>query len=277
MSVDRRGFTLVEALFGLVLTGLVVALVYDVLTAQQRGTERLIQGAALAATLRSAAGLLGAELGDAAPAAVEGDLLGVAAESVTYRAMRGTGLACGVSGTAVDVVADWYSSYRQPQAGRDSLLLLVGADPARGRNLDWLSAPISGVGSSLCGSVGALRLSTTIDTGLVDPRSIALPAPVRVFEVMQLKLYQSQGLHWLGARSVSAGEVIQPALGPFTAAGLRLDFLDTLGAATLSPTSVRSGRVFLRAISSGAVHSPVGVAHLLDSTVLALPLRNAEP
>jgi hypothetical protein len=46
---------------------------------------------------------------------------------------------------------------------------------------------------------------------------------------MQIKLYQSQGNYWLGARSVSAGEVIQPVLGPLDNNGLSFAFRDSAG------------------------------------------------
>ena len=55
-----------------------------------------------------------------------------------------------------------------------------------------------------------------------------------------LKLYQSTGQWWLGLRSVSTGEAIQPLAGPLTEDGLRFEFLDLLGQPTTDRTSVRS-------------------------------------
>jgi hypothetical protein len=56
---------------------------------------------------------------------------------------------------------------------------------------------------------------------------------------MQAKLYRSQGAWWLGARSESAGEVIQPVAGPLAPAGLRLVYRDSLGLPTSAAGGVR--------------------------------------
>jgi prepilin-type N-terminal cleavage/methylation domain-containing protein len=270
------GFTLVEILVSLVVTGLVLGLVYNLLITQRRTASGQVQRAAVDATLRASVGLLGHELSEASTAA-DPDLISIAPESVTYRAMRGTGVACEVTATSVDVLLDSYHAFRQPQAARDSVLLYAGPDPLGARVGEWVSLPVAGVALSRCNGASALHLTTVIDTGLLPLATLTLPAPLRVFEIMQLKLYSSQGSYWLGARSVSAGEVIQPALGPFARQGLELVFLDSLLGSTTNPGAVRSGRVQLRALSSAPVRSAATWAPFLDSAQVALPLRNAEP
>jgi hypothetical protein len=65
--------------------------------------------------------------------------------------------------------------------------------------------------------------------------------PVRIYETMELRLYQSDAHWWLGARSVGTGEVIQPFVGPLAGTdGLRLEYLDRFGAPTSTPGAVRS-------------------------------------
>ena len=95
---------------------------------------------------------------------------------------------------------------------------------------------------------------------------------------MQLKLYSSGGRHWLGARSLSAGETIQPVLGPLTATGLALTYLDSTGAPTSDPRRVRSIAVTLHAVTdrlvrSGAAEGPLALAQ--DSGGALVTLRNA--
>jgi hypothetical protein len=102
---------------------------------------------------------------------------------------------------------------------------------------------------------------------LVD---LAVGTPVRIYEVMELKLYRSEGKSWLGARSVSAGEAIQPVVGPLADEnGFRLEYLDGAGT-TSDVTSVQSIRVTLRGISEG----PVQVEEALTTQI---SLRNASP
>jgi hypothetical protein len=202
------------------------------------------------------------------------DLVAFSAESVTYRATRGSGMACGLSLTSVDLLGPVHGAFRRPQAGRDSLLVFVGAGPGR----EWITGPVIGVASSSCGGSSSVRISTLLDSVALAAASIGPLFPVRLFEIMQIKLYQSQGSHWLGARSVSAGEVIQPVLGPLDSNGLAITFRDSVGALATQPFEVRSGEVVIRAQATQAVHGPGGISQLLrDSVRVAIPLRNAGP
>lgn len=72
-----------------------------------------------------------------------------------------------------------------------------------------------------------------------DPLAAALfPAPVLLSEVMEIRAYQSGSEWWVGVRSVSAGETIQPAHGPIAANGLRVAGYDSAGTPTLVPALV---------------------------------------
>jgi hypothetical protein len=56
----------------------------------------------------------------------------------------------------------------------------------------------------------------------------------------------------MGARSVSAGETIQPAFGPLADAGLRLSYLDPQGRVTLDRARIRSIAITLTAVGTEA-------------------------
>jgi hypothetical protein len=101
--------------------------------------------------------------------------------------------------------------------------------------------------------------------------------PLRIFEIMQLKLSQSQGESWLGARSVSGGEVMQPMLGPLANAnGFELTYLDGQGAPTANPRAVKSIRFTVRGVSAEAVRSSGGEAtRIEDELTTQVALRNA--
>jgi hypothetical protein len=261
-------------MIALVLTVLVLTLVYRVLVGQQRTTSLQAQRVLLQTNLRSAAAFISTELREVSADSSNPDLLAFSPESVTYRATRGSGTGCSVNPTWVDFLGPLHGAFRRPQAGRDSLLVFVGAGPGR----EWIAGPVIGVTSSSCGGSSSLRISTLLDSVALAGASIGPLFPVRLFEIMQIKLYQSQGSHWLGARSVSAGEVIQPVLGPLDSNGLAITFRDSVGAIATRPFKVRSAEVVVRAQAAQVVHGPAGVSQLLrDSVRVAIPLRNAGP
>jgi hypothetical protein len=129
-----------------------------------------------------------------------------------------------------------------------------------------------------CAGAPALALGTTIDPVLAAADSIRLDAPVRTFEVMQLRLYRAAPAWWLGARSVSGGEIIQPVLGPLDPGGLRLAYFDSTGGPASQANSVRGIRVTLIGATARAVRptADAGAAVLHDSAGGWLPLRNLE-
>ena len=88
---------------------------------------------------------------------------------------------------------------------------------------------------------------------------------------MQARLYASLGSGWLGARSVSAGEVVQPLAGPFTLPASRFAGWDSSGAPTLAAPLVRS----LGAILAGARGQwPASAAPVAESTAVRIALAN---
>ncbi len=272
--MNKAGFTLVESMVALLLTVLVLGLVYRLLLGQQRTASLQAQRVLLQGNLRSAAAFISTDLRDVSTDSANLDLLAFATESVTYRATRGSGIACRVSPTSVELRGESHGAFRRPQPGRDSLLVYVGAGPGR----EWVSGPVTAVGASTCGGASSLRLSTLLDSVTLAAASTGPLFPVRLFEIMQIKLYQSQGDYWLGARSVSAGEVIQPVLGPLDTNGLSFTFRDSAGGLASRAFAVRSGELTIRAVAAQAVAGSFGAPQLLrDTARVALPLRNAVP
>lgn len=256
---SRQGITLIDLLLALVVTALLGIAISRLLVGQRRGATALQARDDARRTMDQTAAWITSELievgkGDSAP-----DLLRIAPESVTYRAWRMGGITCLVSGTEVRIRRDHLSSWRTLQPGRDSLMLLASDDSLPGRDR-WVAAGIATVGESDCGGRAALRIQTSLDSAVLA----GLPplVPVRGFEVMQLRLYSSGGEWWLGARSVSAGEGIQPLAGPFASAGLRLSYWDSAGVETTQPEEVQRLRLSL---------TPQGY---LDSAQLFLGPRN---
>lgn len=263
----RRGVTLAELLLALVLFGLVGALLARTGLAAERVARSHEERARLHAGFDAAAGFLHAELADLGP----GDLLQAAPESLRYRATRGLAAACQVRADEVRLLRASLRADRMPQPGRDSLWLPLAPDDPRVADTAALVLPIMSVTNSTCGGAAALALGTVIDT-LAHPLH-ALPPGIglRLFEVMQARLYASLGSGWLGARSVSAGEVVQPLAGPFTLAASRFAGWDSSGAPTLSAPLVRS----LGAILAGTRGQwPASAAPAAESTAVRIAPAN---
>jgi len=107
---------------------------------------------------------------------------------------------------------------------------------------------------------------------------IPVGTPIHTYEVMELKLHVADGKSWLGARSISAGEAIQPVLGPLVDGnGFQLEYLDAAGAITADRTAIKSIRITIRGISDGAVNPGVegSPTYVQDSLVTQVALRNS--
>jgi hypothetical protein len=228
LNPGRGGHTLPELLFGLALFGMLglIALVMTI------SAERLLRVAVIRGqsgrTMHGAVSLFRREFESLDANAAALDLQAVASDSVTYRAIRLVGLACAVTVSEVRVLDAELAGWRGAQPGRDSLLL-PGRGVVTGDSTAWLAAPLLGVGRASCPVGPATAFRTTLDTARVGLPGPGELVPVQLFEIMQLRAYPSGGQQWLGARSVSAGEVIQPAFGPLGSGGLTVVIRDSAG------------------------------------------------
>jgi hypothetical protein len=196
--------------------------------------------------------------------------------------MRGLGFAC-VAPTSSQIILlrSTFSGYRDPQGGRDSAyVFLEGANPDASTDDSWLAVPISNAvaGAAVCG--GQPGITLTVNPAVAALAGAGVRAPVRTWEVMDLQLYvDGSGESWLGARSWSAGEAMQPVLGPLTNGdGFGLAYLDSTGVATAATDKVRSIQVTLKGLTDQAITQGTtgrGMAHVRDSLVTQVTLRNA--
>lgn len=199
--MTRRGFVLLEAVVALLLaSALTVAALVSVSALQRHAALVGTHGQATATGL-AALQLLRAELATVVPQA--GDLIAASRERLVYRAVRGSGVSCGVGSDGVVVRAAAWRSLRLPSPGRDTVLVLHSS---RG----WEPWALRGPPRAATCPDGAAALLLPLTPGF----AVEVPTVVRSFEVMELRFYQGDGATWLGLRSVSAGEVIQPVLGP---------------------------------------------------------------
>ena len=276
---SRRGFTLVEVTVSLALTLVVAGALYSLLVSTQRITRAQAQRVELQSNVRAGSLLVLSELRELSAIAGgtggQNDILVAGTSALVYRAMRGIGFICGTpSATTVRIARSSFTGVRDPQAGRDEALIFIEDSAAAGAEDSWLGANIVSVatGAPCPGALGP-GITVTVPAN-ASVAGLEAGTPVRIAEVMELRLYESEGRSWLGARSVSSGEAIQPLVGPLTnGTGFRLEYLDATGAPTVDRTSIKSIRVALRGTTeSGGAGNSMPVE---EELVTQVALRNA--
>jgi len=265
-ATSIRGFSLVELLVSMVLLAVVTGSVTAVTLSAVRTADRSRERARQEGMLREVAAVVEREVGDMAPAR---DIGGFSAESVTYRAGRGSGYTCGIEGSMVVVRDADYRAWRLPDPVRDSLLVLLPADSVSGP-MHWVTSPLLATptrGHCRDGSPG-LRLALPPD---LLARASVSDLPVRVFEWMRIRLYESGGAWWVGARSLRLGDVIQPIAGPLAVRGLSLGWLD--GAANVA-VPADAQLLELRLVAATPLAAAPGLGTATDTLRATLALWN---
>jgi prepilin-type N-terminal cleavage/methylation domain-containing protein len=279
LTRSRRGFTLVEVMVSLTLTLVVAGALYSLLVSTQRITRAQAQRLDLQSNVRAGSLLVLSELRElsAVPGGTGGqnDILVAGTTALVYHAMRGIGFICGTpSATTIRIERSSFSGARDPQAGRHEALIFIDDSAAAGAEDSWLGTNIVSVATGVpCpGAVGS-GITLTVPAN-ASVAGLEAGTPVRIAEVMELRLYESGGSSWLGARSVSSGEAIQPLVGPLTnGSGFRLEYLDATGTPTVDRTSIKSIRIALRGTTeAGGAGNSIPVEEELVTQVV---LRNA--
>lgn len=258
LSWSRRGFTLVEVMVSLALTLVVTGALYSLLVSTQRITRAQGQRLDLQSSVRAGSLVVLSELrelsAETGGAGGQNDILVAGATALVYHAMRGIGFICGTpSATTIRIARSSFTGGRDPQAGRDEALIFIEDSAAAGAEDSWLGTSIVSVATGHA-CPGALGPGITLTVpAIASVAGLEAGTPVRIMEVMELRLYESEGRSWLGARSVSSGEAIQPLVGPLTnGSGFRLEYLDATGTPTADRTSIKSIRIALRGTTEGS-------------------------
>ncbi len=277
----RGGFTLVELMISLVLLGIVGGVMARMMMNMQRGSRAQSQRVTLQSNMRAGMALLPGELRELSPA----DLVVTQADEIEYRAMRSTGVACAVSGTQIRLRNSLTFQYRPIVAGgRDRLYLFIDGDQVTASDDAWRELLITATTAGTCPDGAAATVLTVTKTdgtqpvvtaaGLAD--SVFVEAPVRSFEHMEMRLYETGGRWWLGAASVSGAEQIEPVLGPLAPDGLVFTYRDRAGNVTANVANMRTIDIALRGQTGGSIATgmeALGIGE--DSITTRIRLRNA--
>jgi hypothetical protein len=196
----------------------VLSLALRSLVVLQRAVRHEQARTAARGTLLDAVHTLRADLADVDPAG--GDLVVAEPARMVYRAVRATGVVCRSAADTLVLERSSFRALRGPAPGRDSVLMLPPDQPG-----GWSRAAVTGgTQASTCAGHPALAI----------PVRKAVPQPgtfVRIFETIEIRFYASGGEWWMGYRSVSGGETVQPIAGPFVSGSFGFEYLGAAGTA----------------------------------------------
>ena len=244
-----------EIMLALAVTLIVTGATYSLLLNTQRLTRTQGARVALQSSVRAGALIVANELSElhaiSGGSTSQNDVLALGPHAVTYRATRGIGFICQSAGNAVIRLArSSFSGHRDPQAGRDEVLVFVPGDSATSSEEMWVAVQIAAVATTFaCPGAGGPGITLTLSAS-PSPLLLEEGTPVRLVEPMELRLYESGETWWLGARSVNTGEAIQPLVGPLAPQGFKVEYLHYLGGPTVDPSSIGSIRVTIRAVEA---------------------------
>ena len=265
---NERGFTLVELLVVTVLGTLLAMASYKVISVMQR--THTVQSAQVQGqqALRAGLSVLYAELREASPS--DGDLIGMADDSIRLRAMRQAGHVC---------VSDYSASPPRltlRREGRwlavgDSVVVLADNDPNRALDDRWITGMVQSVDTTAtCTGLDKAQRIAVMGLSAVD--TIRPGALARSFELFTYGLFEFDGQPFLGRRS--AGASPQALVGPLRGkleGGLAFTYLDENSTITDVGVEVAQIQVELRTASLvlGSDGRPVS-----DSIVTRIYPRN---
>jgi len=298
---DRRGFTMVELMVALILTLAVGGVTYGLLVNSQRVSRSQTEHVGMQDNVRAGALIVTTELRevgyDSVPTAVpalgpgnatNSDLILMETGKLRYRAWRGIGFTCfPPAANELRLETSTYMGVRQPQLN-DSLVVYVERTNSTAQDDAWVHARITAAVTTKQCTNGNPALALPIayealTNGVTVTGAMVQGGPVRIYEAMEMKHYQSGTQWWLGMRSLNGGGVIQPVLGPLadsTAAqsGLVFTYLNKDRNPTAVLKDVREIQVTLKGVSDGAVRTTGGASSFaVDTTALTtnIALRNA--
>jgi prepilin-type N-terminal cleavage/methylation domain-containing protein len=287
---DRRGFTMVELMVALILTLAVGGVTYGLLVNSQRVSRSQTEHVGMQDNVRAGALIVATELRevgyDSVPAvgpalgpgnATNSDLILMETGKLRYRAWRGIGFTCfPPAANELRLETSTYMGVRQPQAN-DSLVVYVERTNSTAQDDAWVHARITAAVTTKQCTNGNPALALPIaylggTDGAAVTAAMFQGGPVRIYEAMEMRHYQSGTQWWLGMLSLNNNGGIQPVLGPLAdsttaQSGLVFQYFDRDRAATTVPNNVREIQVTLKGVSDGAVRTTGGASSFVVDTL----------
>jgi len=295
--LNGAGFTTVELMVALALSGIVLAAIGAVLRRQQRFYASAASLVEQRVALRDVTGILPGELRAVSPTG--GDVLAFADSALELRATIGTAIACDTvpGGGALALAAasgrraSLSSFTTAPQPG-DVALVYAGGASDRTDDDRWISLGVADVVSSPAVCVGSpfsppdasgSPLVIRFAAGSRVSAAVGPGAFVRVRRRVRYRFYRAGTGDWYLGYSEWTGAgfaVVQPVSGPFAAyssrgaSGVSLRYFDENGAEVVDPANAaRIARV--RVVARGLVRGALSAARpITDSQSVGVRVRN---
>ena len=296
----RRGFTLTEMMFVLVVFGLVAAATMRIIVRQQRFYASTTDLMAMRNTLRDVDASLPSDLRGIS--SIGGDIYAMSDSAIDFRLATGISVVCSVGVGRLTVVipptnvanrsglSTWLSA---PTSGDTAFFYDEGATSAVTDD-SWQRVPVTAaLAVGICPTTSGftttsaeqnaswtVTLGTALNTGVV-PGSV-----IRFYRHAKYKLYQptAGGSWYLGYQDCPGGVcgTMQPVAGPYLAysataasTGLRFEYRDSTGAVTATPANVARIDVIARAQTDNKIRMPGRPEdYYSDSLVVTIALRN---
>ncbi len=236
-SLRPRGFTLIEVLVAMTLTGIVVAGTLKALTAQKKFYARQARILDARHALRATTTILASEFREAS--AADGDLFAIADDSVALRSTVGFAVVCGVHGGSGQLSLNRVSGHFQLEAA-DSVLVFVENTPGESDDT-WRVLAVNSISVPGPNCERATATAQRVVNVVGSLSGIWIGAPLRLFRPYVFRLYELDNRWWLGRRNRAAGFIDYPVAGPLAPPadnGLQMTFFQQDGSTTLVPSLV---------------------------------------
>lgn len=251
MRTQQSGVTLVELLVVSVLTGIVLAGVYQTLMVQEKSYEAAGLLIHDRETLRTALGILESELSEVSTiggASIgHSDILVATSDSITFRAPRKTGFFCKLD--RGDRWAITWSVSDDFETG-DRILLFVDNDSILYTDDRWDTTTITNASSTTDSDCSTLwdQPLQYLKLDHQDMTGVQPFAPIRAYEQVTYSLRQLPSGRWALARRTQGDatpDYLVDGLAP-PGQGLRFGYLTAGGFATTNPTQIAEIRITVR-------------------------------
>ena len=300
MMSRRRGFTLTEMMFVLVIFGLVAAATMRIIVRQQKFYASTSDLIAMRNTLR--------DLGEAIPtdlrgiSSIGGDIYAMSDSSIDFRLATGMTVICSIGATRLTVVippttlssrsalTTWISA---PTTGDTAFVYDDGAGSTVTDDT-WdkvavtaaLAAGSCPTTSGYTATAAEQNASQTLTLGTALNANVQTGSLIRFYRHAKYKLYQPAGSSswYLGYQDCPGGVcgTMQAVAGPYLAysatpanTGLQFVYRDSTGAVTATPAQVARIDIIAKAQTENPIRMPGRPeTYYSDSLVVTVALRN---
>jgi hypothetical protein len=210
-----------------------------------------------------------------------GDIQAMFDTMITIRAMRGFAVVCAAPDKVngyVTIKNSLLFMNGSLDVTKDNILVYREADSTKNSDDTWQKGTISASTSQNCtdGTAGT-RLTVSLTNGNTKLDSVAVGAPVRFYEKVVYRIYNTSGTYWLGTDTWTSGAWpgTTAVAGPLTSTGLTFAYYDSTSTVTTDSSRVAYIRMTVRGQSAqpifmqGRAQGPYK-----DSVIVSATLRN---